>query len=87
MKQLTYGFALAVLAASMSTSVVAQTPAPGRPAAGGTIGTGPGYPTAEQYTNSKAAQALDRGLGFRLPHRDHGLGLARQQLLKRSGVE
>ena len=58
MKQLTYGFALAVLAASMSTSVIAQAPAPVRPAAGGTIGTGPGYPTAEQYTNSKAAQAL-----------------------------
>ena len=58
MKQLTYGFALALLAASMSTSVIAQTPAPGRPAAGGTIGTGPGYPTAEQYANSKTAQAL-----------------------------
>jgi metallo-beta-lactamase class B len=58
MKQLTYGFALALLAASMSSSVIAQTPAPGRPAAGGTIGTGPGYPTAEEYANSKAAQAL-----------------------------
>jgi metallo-beta-lactamase class B len=57
-KRLTVGIAVAACAAlALQVQVAAQQGRGGRPAAGGTIGSGPGYPTPEQYTNSKEAQA------------------------------
>ena len=51
------GIAVAACAAvALQVQVGAQQGRAGRPAAGGTIGNGPGYPTAEQYANSKEAQ-------------------------------
>jgi len=57
-KRLTVGIAVAACAAvALQVQVTAQQGRGGRPAAGGTIGNGPGYPTTEQYANSREAQA------------------------------
>lgn len=57
-KRMTVGIAVAVCAAvALQVQVTAQQGRGRGPAAGGTIGSGPGYPTAEQYANSKEAQA------------------------------
>ena len=57
-KRMTVGIAVAAcVAVALQVQVSAQQGRGGRPAAGGTIGNGPGYPTAEQYANSKEAQA------------------------------
>jgi metallo-beta-lactamase class B len=52
------GIAVAACAAvTLLVQVAAQQGRGGAPAVGGTIGSGPGYPTADQYANSKEAQA------------------------------
>jgi metallo-beta-lactamase class B len=59
-KRLTVGVVVGVCAAVvLPLGLIAQQQGGGRgrgPAAGGTIGSGPGYPTAEQYAASKQAQ-------------------------------
>ena len=60
LKRMAVGIAVAACAAmALQVQVSAQQQGRGRgQAAGATIGNGPGYPTAEQYADSKEAQAL-----------------------------